>query len=89
MSDKLHLRGDTLEEWIKYNPIISDREVVLVATDLTNPKRYDAQKIGDGVTHFVDLPLLGAFGNVTTEVITKASYDEASKTDTTFYFIKD
>ena len=52
-------RGDTLENWLKYDPVLHKKEVVLVATDAANPDEYNCRKVGDGVRRFSQLPLLG------------------------------
>lgn len=53
---KIQLRGDTLVRWQKFNPVISEREMVLVASDPEATDVYDLFKIGDGIHRFRDLP---------------------------------
>lgn len=59
MATKIQLRGDTLANWLAVDPILSDREQVLVATDPLQPKVYDSKKVGDGTKKFSQLPMLG------------------------------
>lgn len=59
MAIKIQLRGDTLTNWTKANPVLMDREVALVATDSSKPNVYDSKKVGDGVHKFSELPMLG------------------------------
>lgn len=48
-------RRDRVEKWEYYNPILKRQELVKVFfTDGT-----ERWKIGDGKTHFVDLPVAG------------------------------
>lgn len=56
MATKIQLRGDTYSAWRSKNPVLAEREVALVSTK--NNKRYNTLKIGDGVSHFNDLPFL-------------------------------
>ena len=59
MATKIQHRGDTLVHWQSANPVLMDREVVLVATDPSKPNVYDSKKVGDGTHAFNDLPMLG------------------------------
>lgn len=52
-------RRDTAANWEASNPIIADGEFILIATDPAKPRQYDAQKVGDGVTRYKDLPMRG------------------------------
>lgn len=56
MITKIQLRGDTNANWENVNPVLSNREVALVAMDSSQPKNYNAMKIGDGVKNYYDLP---------------------------------
>jgi len=47
-------RGDLLSEWERVNPVIHDREFVLVKETVNGP--WTAYKVGDGVNKFSDLP---------------------------------
>lgn len=49
----ISLRGGTTQEWQEYNPILEKYEVVYDSTKV-------ALKIGDGISHFNDLPYCGA-----------------------------
>lgn len=49
MAVQIQLRGGTAAEWAAANPIIADREFVIETDTKKN-------KIGDGVTHYNDLP---------------------------------
>lgn len=49
----ISLRGGTTQEWQEYNPILEKYEVVYDSTKV-------ALKIGDGESHFNDLPYCGA-----------------------------
>lgn len=49
-------RGDTDENWRKYNPILADREFILVKADVGSPWRF--VKFGDGLKPYTELPLL-------------------------------
>lgn len=51
-------RRDTLENWIKVNPILADAEIGFVLA-----KGSSMYKIGDGVTAWNDLPMFGFGGN--------------------------
>lgn len=59
MANRIQLRGDTAANWAASNPVLNPREVGLV-TDGASPQ----QKVGDGVTHWNDLPFMlrGAVG---------------------------
>ena len=59
MTSIFKLRGDTLANWLAADPILHDKEVVLVATDSGRPDEYDCRKTGDGRRKFSELPLLG------------------------------
>lgn len=50
MSDKVIQRNDTAANWQRVNPILSQGEIGIV---IDGAKGY---KIGDGVTHWNDLP---------------------------------
>lgn len=59
MTSIFKLRGDTLDNWLKYDPVLHEKEIVLVATDANKPDEYNCRKIGDGVRRFSELTLLG------------------------------
>ena len=59
MNDKIQLRRGTLANWLKYDPILADGEMALVATDASKPTVYDSQKVGDGTHKFSELEMLG------------------------------
>ena len=59
MSTRLQLRGDTLANWLKYDPVLMEREVALIASNPAKPKVYDLKKVGDGTSKFSELPILG------------------------------
>lgn len=59
MSARLQLRGDTLANWLKYDPVLMEREVALIASNPNKPKVYDLKKVGDGTRKFSELPMLG------------------------------
>lgn len=59
MTSIFKLRGDTLDNWLKYDPVLHEKEIVLVATDANKPDEYNCRKIGDGMRRFSELPLLG------------------------------
>lgn len=48
-------RRDTMANWKKENPIISDGEFILIANDPNSPHSYDYWACGDGITAFIDL----------------------------------
>jgi hypothetical protein len=50
---QLSLRGDTLVNWLAFNPILNDRELVIE----TDTRRF---KIGDGATTYSNLPYAGS-----------------------------
>lgn len=50
MADKVILRNDTIENWNKYNPILSTGEIGI---EIDGTNRY---KIGDGIHHWNELP---------------------------------
>lgn len=58
MAVQIQLRGGTAAEWAAANPILADREFV-VETDTKK------NKIGDGVTHYNDLPYNPMVGQAT------------------------
>ena len=60
MADLIQLRRDTLENWQKYNPILSEGELGLILDD-NETKQF---KIGDGVRAWNDLPYIGFNGNI-------------------------
>ena len=65
VSNNIQIRGDVHEQWVVNNPVLLDREI-------SYDKTYDAVKMGDGTSHWNDLPYLhalsiGGFGNVTLE----------------------
>lgn len=53
---KLQLRGDTLKRWEEFNPVIAEREMILISSDPNYPDEYDMYKIGDGKRKFNVLP---------------------------------
>lgn len=59
MARQFQLRGDTLKHWEEANPVLAEREMVLVATDAAAPQTYDQFKVGDGVRRFMELPYRG------------------------------
>lgn len=59
MPTRLQLRGDTLANWLKYDPVLMEREVALIASNPSKPKVYDLKKVGDGTRKFSELPMLG------------------------------
>ena len=59
MNDKIQLRRGTLANWLKYDPVLADGEMALVATDASKPTVYDSQKVGDGTHKFSELEMLG------------------------------
>lgn len=50
---QLSLRGDTLANWLAFNPILNERELVIE----TDTRRF---KIGDGLTSYSNLPYAGS-----------------------------
>lgn len=58
MITRIQLRGDTLANWLSADPILMEREMVLVSTDVSAPNIYDGKKIGDGVHKFSELPMI-------------------------------
>lgn len=91
---KVQLRGDTLIRWLKYNPILSEREIILVATDPNEPTNYNMYKIGDGRRRFNALPFRGlpaiqCRGNSQTDVMSqKAVTDQLIKLEETLKEVK-
>lgn len=59
MAGRLQLRGDTLANWLKYDPVLMEREVAIIASNPDKPKVYDLKKVGDGKSKFSELPMLG------------------------------
>lgn len=59
MGYRLQYRGDTLANWMAEDPVLMDREMVLVATDGDRPHVYDERRIGDGVSRFSELEPVG------------------------------
>jgi hypothetical protein len=51
-------RRDSEENFLKVNPVLLDRELVLVAKDSSKPSKYSDIKIGDGISKFSELPYL-------------------------------
>lgn len=51
---KIQLRRDTPANWTSYNPVLAPGEPGCELTG--SPLQCTAQKIGDGVTHWLDLP---------------------------------
>ena len=70
-------RGDLRSEWERVNPVIHEREFILVKE--TNDGPWTAYKIGDGVSRFKDLPyasnvsILQTLGNSETATISQAA----------------
>lgn len=58
MASRVQIRRDTLSNWTKYDPILMDGEVGLVAPD-DKPNIYTKRVVGDGKKKFSELPLLG------------------------------
>ena len=48
-----------MANWLKYDPVLADGEMALVATDASKPTVYDSQKVGDGTHKFSELEMLG------------------------------
>lgn len=59
MARQFQLRGDTETNWLKADPVLADREFVLVASNEQRPRTYDQHKIGDGEHRFSELPYRG------------------------------
>lgn len=74
-------RGDLLSEWERVNPVIHDREFVLVKESVDGP--WTAYKVGDGVNKFSDLPygsnisVLQSLGNSETGVMSQKAVTDA------------
>lgn len=66
MTYKIQLKRDVLANWEKFNPILADGEIGLVA-NLDNPKKYTKLKIGNGVSKFSELPWFEQSGSGTTD----------------------
>lgn len=62
MADLIQFRRDTAERWTAINPVLAEGELGLV---LGSSNQY---KVGDGVTHWNDLPLKGFNGNILDEL---------------------
>lgn len=62
MADLIQFRRDTAERWSAANPVLAEGELGLV---LGSSNQY---KVGDGVTHWNDLPLKGFNGNILDEL---------------------
>lgn len=50
-------RRDTIDNWIKHNPILADGEFAIIASDVTRPRLYDKWTCGDGLSTFEELIL--------------------------------
>lgn len=59
MARQFQLRGDTEAHWIEANPILAEREVILISTDPLKPTLFDQTKIGDGLHRYTELPFRG------------------------------
>lgn len=59
MARQFQLRGDTLAHWEEANPVLAEREMVLVATNPYEPTVYDQYKVGDGIHRFSELRYKG------------------------------
>ena len=57
MAVPLQLRGGTDAEWLAVNPIIADREMILVKP--TSLSVQPSWKVGDGIHTYSELPLCG------------------------------
>nr|DAJ27952.1 MAG TPA: hyaluronidase [Caudoviricetes sp.] len=74
-------RGDLLSEWERVNPVIHDREFVLVKETVNGP--WTAYKVGDGVNKFSDLPygsnisVLQSLGDSETGVMSQKAVTDA------------
>lgn len=77
-------RGDLLSEWERVNPVIHDREFVLVKESVNGP--WTAYKVGDGVNKFSDLPygsnisVLQSLGDSETGVMSQKAVTDALNT---------
>lgn len=76
MARQFQLRGDTEEHWLEADPVLAERELVLVATDRHCPHSYDQCKVGDGVHRFSELkyrglPAVQERGSSLTEVMSQ------------------
>lgn len=69
----VRLRGGTTAEWASANPILAARECGVDVTTHT-------LRVGDGVTHWLDLPDVAAAGSATIAgtVVVDADYDVQS-----------
>lgn len=81
-------RGDTLANWLRVDPVLHEREVVLVATDSAKADEYNCRKVGDGKRKFSELPLLGydclpATGTSATQPMSQKATTEAIKAQET------
>lgn len=64
MASFIRLRGDTIDRFLKFDPVLGIREPALVSVDAENTTLYTHMKVGDGVHKFSELPLLDLGGNV-------------------------
>lgn len=81
---------DTHDNWSAANPILLDGELALERLPVTSFNRGNfAIKIGDGVTHWNDLPYttLQSEGNTTVLHITRADYDAITVYDSETEYI--
>lgn len=61
----LQHRRDTLANWERVNPVLADAEIGFVLEKDENGKQKSSlYKIGDGSTHWNDLPFFGFNGNI-------------------------
>lgn len=59
MARQFQLRGDTLAHWEEANPVLAEREMILVASNPYEPTVYDQYKVGDGIHRFSELKYKG------------------------------
>lgn len=64
MASFIQLRGDTIDRFLEFDPVLGLREPALVSVDAENATLYTHMKVGDGVHKFSELPLLDLGGNI-------------------------
>lgn len=64
MASFIQLRGDTIDRFLEFDPVLGIREPALVSVDAENTTLYTHMKVGDGVHKFSELPLLDLGGNI-------------------------
>ena len=71
LKTRILLRSDILSNWNSVNPVLAKGELAVVFDPTVTGSRKIRAKIGDGVSHFTDLPYLADYDEQIAQIITQ------------------